>query len=121
MQLWIAKDGFPYAGDRQGNDPLAPARLENGLWDKNTQSWVVKANPNDLNQKIRDIFIKAIQEKPAIATPTIQKDLLKLFSVVERALELGLYEAAREAIKEPTLDPDLEPYRDAMLTLIPTP
>lgn len=119
MEMWIAKDGFPYAGDRQGDDPVAPSRPDNGVWDKNLQDWVVKPDPTGVFQKIRGIFQQAIFEKSAIATPAVQKELLKLSSVVERALELGLYEAASEAIKEPILDPELEPYRTEMLAAIP--
>lgn len=119
MEMWIAKDGFPYAGDRQGDDPVAPSRPENGVWDKDLQDWVVKPDPTGVFQKIRGIFQQAIFEKSAIATPSVQKELLKLSSVVERALELGLYEAASEAIKEPSLDPELELYRTEMLAAIP--
>lgn len=117
MEQWIAKDGLPYAGDRQGDDPSAPERPENTEWDKLTQSWVpIKVDPT---QAIREIFKQAIQEKPVLATPVLQKELLKLSGVVERALELGLYEAALEAIKEPVLNPELEPYRDAMMNAVP--
>jgi len=119
--FWIDRAGEIYAGDkRYPDDPEAPTRPENGLWDKLTQDWIVKQDSSDIFQKIQGIFQQAIFEKTAIATPAVQKELLKLSSVVERALELGLYEAAREAIKEPILDPELEVYRSAMLALIPT-
>lgn len=115
--MWIDQNGFPYDGERQGKDPVAPPRPKNAQWDQLTQSWIViKADPT---QSIREIFKQAIQEKPVLATPVLQKELLKLSGVVERALELGLYEAALEAIKEPALDPELEPYRAAMMNAVP--
>ena len=117
--MWINQAGQVYAGDRQGNDKSAPVQPDNTMWDQITQSWI--PIPIDPTLAIRGIFQKAIQEKPVIATPSLQKEILKLSSVVERALELGLYEAALEAIKEPPLPPELEPYRDAMMNAVMKP
>lgn len=68
---------------------------------------------------VKEIFNRAITEKPSIATPKVQKELLKLADTVERAIGLGLYAAAREAINEPTLHPELESYRTEMLKILP--
>lgn len=119
MQFWLAADGYPYAGDRQGDDPPLPTRPTGAIWDPTQRDWVIAVAPFAIFSGIEGVFQRAIAEQSAVATPAVQKDLLKLSGVVERALTLGLFAAAREAILEPALNPALEPYRTAMLNLIP--
>lgn len=118
MSFWIDSNGQVYAGDRQGNDKPATKPPPDSMWDKVVQDWI--AIPPDPWPSIQKVFSQAISENPTVATPALQKELLKLADVVQRALELNLFDAAREAINEPVLPPELEPYRNAMLALIPT-
>jgi hypothetical protein len=77
------------------------------------------AGPKDPMRVIQEVFAQAVASEEAAQDPVVQKDLLKLADVVERALSLGLYGAAREAILEPVLPAELEPYRQEMLDAVP--
>jgi len=95
----------------------------------------VDESPEDLHQREEDaarpvplppkfvqitaIFKRALTEQ--LVSPKLKKELLKLSGVVERALELGMLDAAAEAIKEPTLPVELEPYRQEMLEVLKQP
>lgn len=119
MSFSVIRQGNYVITDRlKPGDVAAPPRPENTLWDKSTQNW--QPISTDSWPSIQKVFSQAISENPTVATPVLQKELLKLADVVQRALDLNLFDAAREAINEPVLPPELEPYRDAILALIPT-
>lgn len=94
-------------------DPLVYEEISGDL-PKDWQQEVV-ISPID---KIKSIFQKAILEKPSLMTASVQKDLLKSADIIERALNLGLNEAASEAIREPAIPVELESYRIEMLAAV---
>lgn len=105
--------GYVEAGGLGSFDPAIYEEIEGEL----PSGWEIEKFVSPM-EKIKAIFQRAITEKPSIATPKVQKELLKLADTVERAIGLGLYAAAKEAISEPPLHPDLEPYRTEMLNAI---
>jgi hypothetical protein len=72
-----------------------------------------------VSERLVEIFQRAIQEQTKARDAKLQKDILKMADIVYRAINLGLYDAAREAIKEPVLPVELEAYRTEMINLIP--
>ncbi|MBY0451236.1 MAG: hypothetical protein K2X01_11490 [Cyanobacteria bacterium] len=107
--------GYVESGGLGSFDPTLYEEVEGEL----PLGWEIEEFVSPMD-KVKEIFNRAITEKPSVATPKVQKELLKLAGTVERAIGLGLYAAAREAINEPLLHPELEPYRTEMLKALPS-
>lgn len=109
--LQIKASGYVDSGGLGPFDPNLYEEVEGEL----PSGWQPEPLAKTPQEHIKEIFKRAIQERPDLMTAKTQKDLLKMADILERALGLGLKEAAREAIREPGIHPDLEPYRTEML------
>ncbi len=76
--MWIDKNGTVYAGDRQGNDPVAPVRPANTLWDRESQTWQPLINQETDLDVIRQAAQFILDNLSVIPAKQTELDQLKI-------------------------------------------